>query len=179
MNPFASAALLLTILLSSGPVAADPPAISGIVTRDQIPAAFTWVDFDSGLRVIVGADIDEFCAGNLNFDLVEVTDKVPASGRIIELLKGTVQTTVWDFLDFDCALFTTIDPVASGDAKLRSTDNDLEGTAPDDRNTNAWGFMAHGRLEGLDGTRMSLNAFIRYVFGNSSGFHVTSKVVLN
>lgn len=153
--------------------------MSGIVVRDEIPAAFTWVDFDSGLRVIVGADLDEFCAGNLNFDLVEITDKVQASGRIVSLLKGTVQTTVWDFLDFDCALFTTIDPVASGDAKLRSTDNDLDGTGPDDRNTNAWGLMAHGRLENTEGDRMSLNAFIRWVFGNNSGFHVTQKVVLN
>ena len=94
-------------------------------------------------------------------------------------MKGTVQTTVWDFTDFDCALFTTIDPVASGDARLRLTDNDTDGIGPDDRNTNAYGYMAHGRLENAEGDRMLLNAFIRFVFGNNSGFHVTQKVVLN
>lgn len=175
----ASAAILTAALLSSGPIAADPPADSGTVTRGQEALAFTWVDFDSGLRIIIGADIDEFCGGVNNFDLVDFMRVEPQPERVIERLSGDVQTTVWDFLDFDCALFTTLEPVASGQARLRATDNDLFGIGDDDRHTNSWGLMAHGKLEDSFGTDMNLNAFLRQVFGNPSGYHRTAKVVLN
>ena len=153
--------------------------MSGIVTRYEAPVGRTWVDFDSGLRVVVGADMDEFCAGIVNFDLVEITDIQLASERLLTLETGRVQATVWDFTDFDCALFTTNDPVASGFARMRTTDNDFFGTDPDDTNANAFGWMAHGKLEDQYGTRLMLNAFSRIVFGNNSGFHQTTKVILN
>lgn len=41
-----------------------PPATSAIVFRDGIPSMVTWVDFESGLRVVAGADMDEFCAAS-------------------------------------------------------------------------------------------------------------------
>ena len=178
INKSISAALLLTTILSSGPIAADPPALSGIVTRGEAAVARSWVDFDSGLRIVVGADLDEFCAGVDNFDYVEITDIQLASGRIIGLDKGIVQTTVWDFTDFDCALFTTIDPVASGFARIRTTDNDLLGFEPGDSNTNAFGSMVHGKLEDPYGTRLILNAIQRIVVGDGT-FHLTTKIVLN
>ena len=84
---------------------------------------------------------------------------------------------VWDFLAFDCELFTTIDPVASGDAKLRNVDNDLFGTV--DPNANAWSFMAHGQLEDPFGSRLVFSGHITQLFGPDIGFKVNSQIVLH
>lgn len=189
----ASLALILTFLLiglagcsdDPAPTAVanfdevGPPAESGIVTRDGFPVAYTWVDFDTGLRVIVGADMDEFCAGLNNFDIIPYQDVNLADARVITLGKGDIQTTVWDFLDFDCALFTTSEPVAYGRSKFMEVDNDLLGIGEEDNHTNTWGLSARGQLASADGGTVRLNAFIRQQFGNQGGYRVVRKVQLN
>ena len=89
-----------------------------------------------------------------------------------------MQTTVWDFLEFDCALFATMDPVASGRSKLITVDNDLLGIEEGDMNTNSWAFMAHGRLVSADGSPAQFSGFIRQVLGTNSGYKLVSKIVL-
>jgi hypothetical protein len=156
-----------------------PPPASGVVLRDGNPVAYTWVDFDTGLRVIVGADMDEFCAGINNFDIIPYQDVNLPDGRLVTLGKGPIQTTVWDFLDFDCALFTTVEPVAYGRANFIEVDNDLFGIEEGDKNTNTWAYSARGRLATSDGGTVRLNAFVRQQFGNEGGFKIVRKVQLN
>ena len=167
-----------TVLMSVTCVAfADPPPFSGVVVRDEAPVALTWVDAEAGLRVVVGADLDEFCAGIDNFDLIAFQDVNLPSGRILSNMSGFMQTTVWDFLDFDCGLFTTIDPVAAGFANLRGTDNDLFGS--NINNANAWTWMVHGTLEDPWGTQLMLSGHVTRVFSNNGGFKINSQIVLH
>jgi len=157
---------------------ANAPAESGIVVRGETPVGVTWVDLDSGLRVVLGADMDEFCAGIVNFELIAFQDANLPTGRIVSVATGEVQTRVWDFLDFDCDLFTTIAPVAAGSANLQNNDNDLQGSAVN--NTNTWGWTANGMLEWTaDGSPARFNGFVRQQFGNNSGPKVVSKINLN
>ena len=71
-----------------------PPPVSGIIVREGLPTAYTWIDLDTGLRVIVGVDMDEFCAGTIDFDIVDYQSAYLADGRIVDLGKGILQTTV-------------------------------------------------------------------------------------
>lgn len=159
-------------------VFADPPPFSGVVIRDEAPFAISWIDPEAGLRVIIGADMDEFCADTFNFDLIAFQDVNLPSGRIVSNMSAIMQTTVWDFLEFDCAMFTTIDPVASGFAKLRGLDNDLTGSVVN--NTNAWTWMVHGKLEDPWGTRMILSGHITRQFREGEPVTVlTSQIVLH
>lgn len=167
-----------TVLMAMTFVAfADPPPFSGIVVRDSDPSAFTWIDAEAGLRVVVGADMDEYCAGIINFDLIAYQDVNLSSGRIVSNMRGFMQTTVWDFLEFDCDLFTSVDPVASGFANFRWVDNDL--LASDNNNNYAWTWMVHGKLEDPWGSRMILSGHISRVFGAKSGFRFNSQIVLH
>lgn len=157
----------------------NAPPFSGIIERSEIPTAFTWIDFKSGLRVIVGADMDEFCAGTINFDLVWYQD-IYNPTRLLGQGQGEVQTTVWDFLEFDCALFTTVPPVASGVAHFINTDNDFDGVGEDDNFANAWTLRANGTLYYSDGgAPAQLNAFQKQLFGANTGYKAVSKVSLH
>jgi hypothetical protein len=124
--------------------AANPPAESGIVVRDDLPIAGTWIDVKAELRVVVGADMLEFCAGIIDFDLVPHHMVFLPGGRDVFLYKGPMYTTVWPFLDFDCDLFTTVTPLAAGYADVVNTDNDP--FSADANTANPYGFMAHGTL---------------------------------
>ena len=126
---------------------ANAPEQSGIVERGDGVWAWSWPDPKTGLRVVFGADMTEFCGGIIDFDEVHWADKVLPNEdeRIVSLdVSRDIRTSVWPFLDFDCALFTSVDPLASGTSTLKRTDNDLTGTPG--ANTNTWGFMAHGTL---------------------------------
>jgi hypothetical protein len=155
-----------------------PPPESGIIMRDGVPTALTWVDAEAGLRVIVGTDMHEFCAGIVNFDIVEYQDAYLRDGRLVELGQGVVHTTVWNFLEFDCALFTTVDPVAQGRSKFVAVDNDLFGIEEGDSNTNSWGFMAHGRLVSSDGERMQFSGHLRQVYSPDDRYTLHSQIIL-
>jgi hypothetical protein len=90
-----------------------------------------------------------------------------------------MRTTVWDFLDFDCDLFTTVPPVASGVADLIITDNAYLGVGPDDNFANSWQFHAKGILYYSDGGAPArLSAFIKQLYGENPGYKVVSKVSL-
>ena len=126
---------------------ANAPPQSGIVERGDGVWAVSWSDSKTGWRVVFGADMLEFCSGIVDFDEVHWADKVlpQETERIVDLSKkGEARTSVWPFMAFDCGLFTTVDPLASGLSVLISTDNDFYGS--NNPNTNSWGFRAHGTL---------------------------------
>lgn len=156
----------------------NAPAESGIITRGETVVGVTWVDVDAGLRVVLGADMDEYCAGIVDFDVVAFQNANLPTGRTVSILVGEVQTRVWDFLAFDCNLFTTVAPVAAGSADLQNNDNDLAGTVVN--NTNTWGWTAQGMLAWTaDGSPANFSGFVRQQFGNNSGPKVVSKISLN
>ena len=175
-----SAILLPLALLYSGLIAADPPPTSGAVIRDEVVIGVTWADFDSGLRVILGADIVEFCNGIVDFDIVWSQDVEPPVGEdwVIERLYGEVRAQVFDFVDFDCELFLNNEPIAAGYVMLNATDNDLlQGGPP---NANAWGFMAHGAVYSPDGDEFALSAIVRNLYlKKQDRFHQTASIVLH
>lgn len=172
--------LSLSALLYSGLVAADPPSASGVVTRGEDTVGLTWVDFDSGLRVILGADIVEFCSGIIDFDVVYRQSVEPPIGEdwIIQRLYGEVRAQVFDFLDFDCELFLNNEPIAAGYVMLTATDNDL--TQEGQGNANAWGFMAHGDVYSPDGVEFALSAVVRQLYlKKQDDFRATASIVLH
>ncbi len=162
---------------------ANAPAQSGIVERGEGVWALSWADPGTGWRVTFGVDMLEFCDGIVDFDEVHWADKVIPQEveRIVSLAKkGEARTSVWPFMDFDCALFTTIDPLASGLSVLISPDNDLTGTPG--ANMNSWGFMAHGRLSWtVDGShaQFSFHRRVQWDTIDGASFRVLSqKLVL-
>jgi hypothetical protein len=158
--------VLMAALIPAVPALADPPANSGLkVVRYQDIVYLHTVDYKNGRSAIVGADIVEYCHTYSGFDLVDIQEiDVPEdANRIVQIAHGEdVTTSVWPFTDFDCGLFTTKEPVASGTADFVSTDNDLYVYKnPDNINWNAYGFTAHGLLVTPDGSNMRLNAVLK------------------
>lgn len=155
----------------------NAPAESGIVMRAGVPFAVTWVDGATGFRVVLGADLDEFCNGIINFDIWSLQD-VFLDGRTVGIAKDETQTSVWDFPSFDCSLYLTRDPVASGYANVIYNDNFAQGTGPDDATANAWGYSAHGTLTDGDGEDVHFSGHLRQKFNNSVGYSVNTKISL-
>jgi len=101
------------------------------------------------------------------------------TGLRVTLGKGTLRAAVWPFTNFDCALFTTIAPLATGDAEFVNNDNDVFGTPGWENNTNVWGFSAHGLLARPTGEVAVLSAERRVSYSNTQGLRVLmSKVSL-
>lgn len=166
----------LVVSCNDQPTSTESPAVDGplfnfsngpanpgpIIVRSQTAFAAFYVDTKKGISAIHGADIaGEFCNGIVNFDLVDLQSiSVPEdANRLNELIQGAdVTTSVWPFTNFDCGLFTTVTPLASGSVDLVSTDNDLlVFLNPDNRNANAFGFRAHGRLQDQSGARANFS----------------------
>lgn len=164
-----------------GPVLAIPnssnssaPASSGpYVTRYQgnFYNNFLLVtDAKSGLALVIGTDPVQLCQGIVNFDLVSIMDiNVPTDAqRISQLIKGTdVTTSVWNYdpnVGFACSNVLSEAPVATGTSNLVSTDNDLTVFLYDNKDHNAFGFNAHGKLTGPNGEPYAFSAFSRTVW---------------
>jgi hypothetical protein len=152
------------------------PAASGVVIRGEGVAAWAWPDVKSGLQVVAGVDMLEFCAGIINFDVTPIKYANLPDGRINELAQGMVQATVWDFVDFDCALFTTRDPVASGVARYQYTDNDV--TLAGENSADSWGVTVHGTLARPNGDEAALAAHFRALIRDGAFVHGVYRVSL-
>ncbi len=150
--------------------AGQAPAESGphVVRFDNIFGLFL-TDPEAGLTVTYGFDPVALCQGGASFDVVHVLRvNIPAGdNRLNNLVHGhDLRTAVWPFAveGFPCALYTTVDPLATGLADLVATDNDLlAGSDPNRHNANSFGYMGHGRLD-LTG-------------GGSSRFHHVTRCV--
>lgn len=89
--------------------------------------------------------------------------------------KGVLWITVRDLSQpgtcFDSKL------VAEGWGNFHNNDNDLFGTAPDDKNANAWRFAAQGRLRTPTGGTVSYNGHLNFLFSHTAGFKELSAQV--
>lgn len=137
-------------------VSAEPPASSGIVSRGTYYGALVDVDMNSGLLSVIGFDIVQYCTDedNTQFDIFFYADKGLQDGfRWNTSEHAYVQASVWPFTDFDCELFTTIEPLATGMANYRMHDNDLLGNqyCEEKNNMNAFGRRADGTLYSSSG----------------------------
>ena len=176
--------LVVTAVLFSTSVLSNPPAASGpnVIRFNDDFAVFN-IDTRNGLSAVLGADPNEFCNGIVNFDTVSYLEvDVPEdANRISQKLSGHVQASVWPFTVFDCTLFSTVPPLATGMAKVKGTDNDLfVFLNPDNVNANAFGYNAHGALTDQSGNRRNFNLVFRAVWdGNDpSTFRIVELIQL-
>jgi hypothetical protein len=169
--------ILTLLVLSLQAVSADfsnGPANPGpIVMRFEDTIGLFIPDQSTGISVTIAADVVQDCEiGDPAFELVRIQHlAVPEdANRINEVLHGDdLSATVWPFTEFDCDLFTTVDPIAVGTVDLRGTDNDLVVYLnPDNVNANAFGFMAHGVVYDENGESMRLNTILRAVWDGTN-----------
>lgn len=171
----AALVVAVVLVLSVSTTLADPPANSGpLVVRFEGEFLYWYADARSGLSVGIGADPAQTCAGNWDeISLVDTqwVDVPDDANRIIEITHGDdVITNVWPFTEFDCGLFTTVEPVATGASALVLTDNDVfVYENPDNVNHNAFGFTAHGYLTTADGRSVRFNGVSRCVWDGVDG----------
>ena len=138
---------------------------AGAVVKTEAP--FTWflLDTISGMQVHFGRDIVSFCQGTGGdpdlLDITVITNPQEAL-RQLRKVRGDVKTSVWTAGANSCARYTTETPLATGISNFRGTDNDVAPfNRPDPDNTNAFGFMANGKLTGADGGRLNFQATYR------------------
>jgi len=161
MKRIISVALGLVVIVASGTALAEPPASSGIVVRGTYDMGRVFVDEDAGLLLIAGGDVVEWCStGDTEWSLVTYFDKDLQDGlRLNTIEKAQVTASVWAFTDFDCDLFMTEQPLATGMAIYRMHDNDFFGPrfCEIKNNMNAWGHSVIGTLYSPSGEIRHLN----------------------
>jgi len=139
-----------------------------IVMRSEVTFAVFYVDPETGRSAVHGADIVEFCQGTIDFDLVDLQriDVPEDANRVNDILQGDdVTTSVWPFTTFDCGLFTTVTPLATGTADVVLTDNDVfVFLNPESTNSNAFGFRARGALADSDGDKVQFSGHCNCVW---------------
>jgi hypothetical protein len=158
---------------------ANAPPQSGIVVRADYTAASLFVDPESGLGALLGVDPVEFCTGPAEFDFVSFQTAIQRDGRQVDHGMGEWRAFVYPFTTFDCGLFLTVEPLATGMATVVSTDNDLYGIAPGDKNANAWGQTGHGTLVTPGGESVQFSFKYRARYNNSQGYKEVVKVSLH
>jgi len=152
---------------------AEPPANSGVVVRDGYFFGFFDVDTDAGLSIVLGFDPSLDCIGEASFDFMSYSDKILQGGlRVNTLEKAEVFASVWPIMeDFDCDIFTTELPLASGFARYSLHDNDLFGWefCEEKNNINSFGYKANGTLYSPLGEKKRLNMHIWGLFDCDTG----------
>jgi hypothetical protein len=149
----------------------NSPAESGIVIRGGAYGSISWMDEESGLRAVFGISMADYCAGNLNFtDYVTGMIVFTPSGDVHRNQQAPIYTEVYGFTDWDCELFTTIGPLATGYSMLKNVDNDLDGVSPDDPSANAWKWTANGVLAyTADDSKAIFKLYRKFVYSNQFG----------
>lgn len=128
--------------------------------------AYAFLDEDSGFLLTLGIkNPTEFCSGTLNYDLFNFKDILlpnsdPDLRRLIRQMTGDdISAYVWHFESLPDNLITFVcshQPVASGNVKFISTDNDYY-LDLDQVNRCSFGSKANGTLTGPDGRSYKLN----------------------
>lgn len=151
-------------------VAQDAPAQSGMyVIRSLWYYAVWFADAETNTGVILGADALEYCNGIVDFDIVPVQDVINPQDQLIinELIRASdVRATVWPFTTFDCGLFQTNQPLASGTVDMVTTDNNYYAYLEENtgERVNTFGTMARGKLVTPDGDWANFRLTYRYVW---------------
>jgi len=179
MKRIVKSLLVLLALCMTAPAISDPPAQSGPkVFRYNFDTAFRFSDFDSGLQVVFGLNMADYCNDDFEFEEFTFMDVLvdEDSNRILGPGYGEVNTEVWGFPEFDCIRFTTEFPLAKGMITLRLNDNDVYAWQPNERsNKNSFSFKANGPMWSYTtGERMQLHFVSHFVWGgfNNSSFEL-------
>lgn len=160
----------------------DAPAFSGVVVRGEGPsgAVFTWVDAEEGMRVTIAAHMADFCDGDpVDWDFLHFQTVFRDARLVTRIQEDDRRTSVWPFTAFDCGLFTTVEPVATGYSDFLRIDNDFCRDDPrcdftGGNNAKAWGMHAQGHLTRPSGDGTVFSGHFRGL--NES--LVTSKITL-
>jgi len=157
----------------------DAPVEAGIVMRGETMIAVGWTDLKEGIFVLIGFDPVEYCTGPASFDVIPYQDVILRGGRgTLRHLQGEgLTTSVWPFPGFNCALVTTVQPLATGVSDLVNTDNDFYGDGRS--NANAFGFRAHGTLTRTNGADAAFSAHVNYLITANHGFRANSQISLH
>ena len=157
----------------------------GIVFRGEEIFLFATEDYMKGLTALHNGDVVEWCETGeeplVYFDF-QVIESPANENRIIEIDHGEdVPTEVWPFLvDWEaediCEQFLESEPIASGYAKMRVTDNDLFVWAYPNKNANAFGWVSQGRLLGPEGEVVHFNSIFRATWDGIDGERVSNFV---
>ena len=132
-----------------------------VVIRYEGGLALTYVDVNRGLRVVFGLDMNEYCVGIYDFDLVNIMEITnPADQYVVnQLINGDgVRASVYPLFPFDCEIFLATEPLATGYVKLVSTDNDLYAYFEENLHprVNSYKTTATGELYTPDGDKVML-----------------------
>ena len=167
-----------------GVAVADPPPASGIVSRGEFGYGFWEVDTASGMGATLGGDIIEYCS-DPEFDdwsLISYADKNLQNGfRLNAFARGELTASVWPFTIFDCDLFLTVQPLATGMAKLVDRDNDLFGWEYCDEKNNMNSFSRHaqGTLYTPSGAKRQFSMYTQGLFDcDTLSFEARTKIKL-
>ena len=167
--------LMVALVLTLTPAAADPPATSGVVVRGTFNAALWWVDAREGTLIVTGVDIVDWCTGPAPFDTFSFQD-AELRDRINTIQKGQdITTSVWPFDVLDCFLFTTLDPLATGLTEVVWPDSDLVLSGDQ---AYAGSIMVRGFLTTPDGARARLDAHFHETLDANGGYRSNQRIIL-
>jgi hypothetical protein len=163
-------ALILAMVISPASSALASPPSAGIVLWYDDAFSFGFPDPRSGLAAWFGIDIAAACSGgDPNFSLIHYKDLTlpQADQRIIRVANSdALPVTVWRVEDLDeggCPIGSAA-PIASGQVRVRNTDNDVLAFIGDNPNANAWGLTAQGTLTRTTGQRVQFSSVYRNVW---------------
>lgn len=159
----------------------NAPDFTGIVIRGQDPAGTNWGDPVRGLRITIGYDPVDRCldpANYTDYDLVIWADKFLPTGRDNSLNQWKdARIAVWPFFANDCALFSTIQPLATGYGDANWLDNDFFGSS--NQNSNIWGAMVHAALTSTaDGSTMQVSGHYKILWDKKSPARILTRNII-
>jgi hypothetical protein len=141
--------------------------------------AYGFLDANTGWMLVLGVnDLSSLCSGSGGMDWFTLNDIYlpnadPELRRNVYQLKGDgIATMAWradTWPDDFCTFAASTPPAAVGTANLIVTDNDFYAPDQDNKNSNAWGRKANGRLIAPDGQVYQLNFVYRISWDGVDG----------
>jgi hypothetical protein len=162
------------------------------IFRYDVNGGFWFADWNTGLLVTFSVDdLSAYCAHQGGFDELSLKDLClpnvnPDLRRLVGMGVGRdVTVYAWQGIvfnpeatglrDYICG----ITPMAVGIGNIKNTDNDVYSWMLNTNNSNAYGCMGNGALQGVDGQKYNLNLVYRIVWDpNGTNFHETFKLEL-
>ncbi len=168
MKRMVSISLVLTLALIFGSQAtvgaAGPSEESGIISRFIAPGRAFIADPASGLLAVIGPEsLADLCDGGLGDGDMLWLD-IPSGEDVIKILLkdfGGAAFVVPLVPRPDLCAEPLMDPLASGIVNLKITDNDFH--LSDTKRSNAFGYMAAGKMIGPGGEEFNFNGHVRWV----------------
>jgi hypothetical protein len=140
---------------------------------------YSFLDANTGWMLVLGVnDLSSLCSSGGGLDWFTLNDIYlpnadPDLRRNVYQLKGDGITAIaWranSWPDDFCSFVATNPPAATGTANFIVTDNDFYAPSQDNKNSNAWGRKADGRLIAPDGQVYQLNFVYRIMWDGADG----------